>query len=182
MQLNHRTFVSLAAAGLCASTLMTPVTSTQAPELGQGWMAEFTLTTRQILQLAEATPEDKFAWRPAPGVRSVSEVYVHLAMANLLLLERAGAKSPIDRSAIPAAPEKSITTKADVIAWLKKSFDAVRVGYEMADRQKKVQLFGRETTTDSVFLRILVHNNEHMGQAVAYARMNGIKPPWSGGN
>ena len=69
-----------------------------------------------------------------------------------------------------------------MIAWLKKWFDAVRAGYETVDRQTKVTLFGRETTADGVFLRILVHNHEHMGQAIAYARMNGIKPPWSGGN
>jgi uncharacterized damage-inducible protein DinB len=182
MKLSHRTLVSIAATLLCAATLTTPGASAQAPELGQGWMPEFTLATRQILQLAEATPDDQFAWRPAPGVRSISEVYVHIAMANLLLLERSGAKLTIDRSTIPAEPEKAITTKADVIAWLKKSFDAVRTGYEAADRQAKVKLFGRETTVDGVFLRILVHNHEHMGQAIAYARMNGVKPPWSGGN
>ena len=182
MKLSHRTFVAIAGTMLCAATLTTPVVSAQAPELGQGWMAEFTLASRQILQLAEATPEDKFAWRPAPGVRSISEVYVHIAMANLLLLERSGATSTVDRATIPATPETAITKKADVIAWLKKSFEAVRAGYESVDRQTKVKLFGRETTADGVFLRILVHNHEHMGQSIAYARMNGITPPWSGGN
>jgi uncharacterized damage-inducible protein DinB len=181
MKLYCRMLIPIIGSLLCAAVVTARV-SAQAPELGQGWLPEFTLSSRQILQLAEATPEDKFGWRPAPGVRSISEVYVHIAMANLLLLERSGAKSSFDRSTIPATPEKSITTKADVIAWLKKSFDAVRAGYESADRQKKVQLFGRDTTTDGVFLRILVHNHEHMGQAIAYARMNGITPPWSGGN
>ena len=182
MTINRPTCVSIAASLICAATLTPFVGNAQAPELGRGWAEEFNLAARQILQLAEATPEDKFAWRPAPGVRSISEVYVHLAIGNFMLLERSGAKLSIDKTAIPAAPEKSITAKADVIAWLQKSFDAVRAGYGAADRQKKVQLFGRETTVDGVFLRILVHNHEHMGQAIAYARMNGVKPPWSGGN
>ena len=181
MKLYNRVLVSTIGL-LLSGALTAPVASAQAPELGQGWVQEFSLAARQILQLAEATPEDKFAWRPAPGVRSISEVYVHVAIGNFMLLERSGATLPIDKSTIPAAPEKAITTKADVIAWLKKSFDAVRTGYQAADRDAKIKLFGRETTVDGVFLRILVHNHEHMGQAIAYARMNGVKPPWSGGN
>ena len=49
------------------------------PELGQGWLPEFTFTSRQLMELAEATPAEKFGWRPGPGVRSISEVYMHLA-------------------------------------------------------------------------------------------------------
>jgi uncharacterized damage-inducible protein DinB len=150
------------------------------PELGQGWLPEFTLTSRQLLQLADATPEEKFGWRPAPGVRSTSEVYIHLAIGNYLLLERAGVKPPIDlASAVPKDPEKNITKKADVIRWLRNSLEAVSKGYQSADRQKKVQFFGKDAVADGVFIRILVHNNEHMGQSIAYARMNGIAPPWS---
>ena len=151
----------------------------QAPELGQGWLPEFTLTTRQLLQLAEATPEAKFGWRPAPGVRSISEVYIHIAIGNYILLERAGVTLPIDMKTIPKDPEKSITKQADVIQWLRNSLDAVSKGYQTADRQKKVQFFGKDAVADGVFLRILAHNNEHMGQSIAYARMNGIAPPWS---
>ena len=146
------------------------------PELGQGWMPEFTLTSRQLLQLAQATPAEKFGWRPAPGVRSVSEVYMPLALGNFWLLQQAGVTTA-EATKLPA--EKSVTAKADVIQWLKKSLDAVRSGYESANRQKKVQFFGKETTSEGVFLRILLHDNEHMGQSIAYARMNGIVPPWS---
>ena len=151
----------------------------QAPELGQGWLPEFTLTARQLLQLAEATPEDKFAWRPAPGVRSISEVYIHLAIGNYALLERAGVTLPIDMKTVPKDPEKTITKKAEVIQWLRNSLDAVSKGYQSADRQKQVKLFGRDAVSDGVFLRIFAHNNEHMGQSIAYARMNGVVPPWS---
>ena len=97
-------------------------------------------------------------------------------MANFYLLEQAGVK-PADAVRLPT--ETSVTAKADVIEWLKRSLDAVRKGYEGADRQKQVQLFGKETTSELVFLRILLHNSEHMGQSIAYARMNGVVPPWS---
>jgi uncharacterized damage-inducible protein DinB len=158
---------------------MPAAAQTPPPELGQGWIPELTLTSRQLLQLAEATPAEKFAWRPAPGVRSISEVYMHLAAGNFWLLEHAGVTPPADASKMPNDPEKSVTKKADVIQWLGSSLDAVRKGYEGADRQKKVQFFGKETTSEQVFLRILIHNNEHMGQSIADARMNGVVPPWS---
>jgi uncharacterized damage-inducible protein DinB len=166
---------------LCGLMLVWASTAAQSPppELGQGWLPEFTATTRQLLQLAEVTPEGKFTWRPASGVRSISEVYMHIALGNFWLLEQAGAKSSVDVSKLPKDAETSITKKAEVTQWLRTSLDAVSKAYQTADRQKKVQFFGKEATADGVFLRILVHNNEHMGQSIAYARMNGIVPPWS---
>ena len=149
------------------------------PGVGEGWPGEFDHASRQLLQLAEAMPADTFVWRPAPGVRSIAEVYVHIAIANQFLLEQAGAKPSVDLTKLGKNPEKGITDKAAVIEFLTQSFDAVRSGYRSTDRQKKVQLFKKDVTADDVFLRILVHNNEHMGQAIAYARMNGIVPPWS---
>jgi uncharacterized damage-inducible protein DinB len=171
-------FVALGIGLVCGVTgFPHPALAQEAPpELGQGWMAEFALTSRQLLQLAEATPAEKYGWRPGPGVRSVSEVYMHLALGNFWLLQQAGVTTP-EAAKLPA--EKAITAKADVIQWLKRSLEAVRKGYETADRQKKVQFFGKETTSDGVFLRILIHDNEHMGQSIAYARMNAIVPPWS---
>ncbi len=148
------------------------------PELGQGWVPEFTLTSRQLVQLAEATPPEKYGWRPGPGVRSISEVYMHIAIGNFWLLGQAGVPSP-ELTKLPKDPEKSVTAKADVIKWLKASQEAVSKGYQGADRQKQVQFFGKTASADGVFLRILAHNSEHMGQSIAYARMNGIVPPWS---
>ncbi|HEX8984491.1 MAG TPA: DinB family protein [Bryobacteraceae bacterium] len=151
----------------------------QAPEPGQGWLAEFNHAARQLVALAEATPEPKFSWRPGPGVRSVSEVYIHIAQTNYWLLAQAGVKEDVRAAKLPRDAEKSVTAKADVIRSLKSSLDAVRAAYPAADLRKKVQLFGKDTTADAVFLRLLVHNHEHMGQSVAYARMCGVVPPWS---
>jgi uncharacterized damage-inducible protein DinB len=80
--------------------------------------------------------------------------------------------------------EKTVTAKAEVVSWLKRSLEAVktaRAGVKPADLRRKVTVEGRDATVDGMYLRIIVHANEHMGQLVAYARMNGIVPPWSEG-
>jgi uncharacterized damage-inducible protein DinB len=80
--------------------------------------------------------------------------------------------------------EKSVTAKAEVISWLKRSLDAVKQAHlaETAkDLQRKVHIHDRDATVDGMYLRIIVHANEHMGQLIAYARMSGVVPPWSNG-
>ena len=150
--------------------------------LWQGYDGEWVHVSRQLVALAEAIPAEKFAWRPAPGVRSTSEVFMHIAIANFGLLNRTGPKMPDDLK--PADMEKAVTSKPEVISWLKRSLDAVktaRVGLAAADFQRKVKVMNRDATVEGMYLRIIVHANEHMGQLVAYARMNGIAPPWSEG-
>jgi uncharacterized damage-inducible protein DinB len=145
----------------------------------QGYDGEWKHVSQQLIALAEATPADKFAWRPAPGVRSASEVYMHLAMANFYLLSVTGPKMPAD---LKEDAEKTVTSKAEVIAWLKRSLDAVKeahVAVKPKDLERKVHIMDRDATVDGMYLRIIVHANEHMGQLVAYARMTGVVPPWS---
>src|SRR5262249_22654473 len=132
------------------------------PGMGKGWMGEFDHASRQLNALADAIPAEKFSWRPAPGVRSVSEVYMHIAVGNYFLLGQAGARVPADIK-ISQDTEKSVTAKADVIKWLKDSQELVRQTYPKLDRQKTVKFFdGENTTSDGVMLRLLVHNHEHM--------------------
>jgi uncharacterized damage-inducible protein DinB len=159
--------------------LSRPAAAQVPPGVGEGWLGEFDHASRQLLQLAEATPAEKFSWRPAAGVRSIGEVYMHIAIANQFLLSQAGSTPTVDLSKLGKEPEKSITEKAGIIKFLKESADAVRTAYQSADREKKVQLFKKDVTAGDVFTRILVHNHEHMGQAIAYARMNGVVPPWT---
>ena len=153
----------------------------QAPPQGiwQGYDGEWHHVSSQLLALAEAVPEEKFAWRPAPGVRSTSEVLMHIALANFYLLSVTGPKMPAD---MKEGMERSATSKADVINWLKRSLDAVKSAHLAVtpkDLERKVHIADRDATVDGMYLRIIVHANEHMGQLVAYARMNGIAPPWS---
>ncbi len=159
--------------------LFTQVMQGQAPELGLGWVPEFNLAARQLVALAESIPPEKFSWRPGPGVRSTSEVFMHVAVGNYYLLDQAGAKIPDDTPPIPTDLEKKVKNKAEVIAWLKRSTSAVRQAYPATNRSKTVKFLGKDTTSEFVFLRILVHSHEHMGQSIAYARMIGIRPPWS---
>ena len=152
----------------------------KAPEgLWQGYDGEWTHVSQQLIALAEATPAEKFSWRPAPGVRSTSEVYMHIAIANFGLLSFTGPKMPAE---IKEDTEKTVTSKAEVIDWLKRSLEAVRNAHAAAtpkDLERKVKTFAGEATVGDVYLRIIVHANEHMGQLVAYARMTGVVPPWT---
>ena len=148
--------------------------------LWQGYDGEWRHVSHQLIALAEATPEEKFAWRPAPGIRSTSEVYMHIAIANFGLLAITGPKVPDD---LKEGMEKSVTSKAQVIDWLKRSLEAVKQAHSAEapkDFARKVRVNGRDATVDGMYLRIIVHANEHMGQLVAYARMTGVAPPWSG--
>jgi len=163
------------------SLLSPPKLSAQDPldGLWQGYGGEWRHVSNQLVALAEATPADKFAWRPAPGVRSTSEVYMHIVMANFYLLSVTGPKMPPD---LKMNVEKTITSKPEVIAWLKRSLEAVKQAHLTADPKdmsRKVKVSGRDATVEGMYLRIIVHDNEHMGQLIAYARMNGIVPPWS---
>jgi uncharacterized damage-inducible protein DinB len=161
---------------LSASTIFAQT----APEgIWQGYDGEWKHVTQQLVALAEATPAEKFTWRPAPGVRSTSEVYMHIVFANYYLLSVTGPKMPAD---LKEGMDKSVTAKADVISWLKRSLDAVKDAHLAAkptDLERKVHIADRDATVDGIYLRIVIHANEHMGQLIAYARMTGVVPPWS---
>lgn len=147
--------------------------------LWQGYDGEWGHVSRQLIALAEATPAEKFSWRPAAGVRSVSEVYMHIAMANFWLLSITGPKLP---AGMKEDMEKTVTAKAEVVDWLKRSLEAVKTAHlavTPADLKRKVKVENRDATVDGMFLRIIVHANEHMGQLIAYARMSGVVPPWA---
>jgi uncharacterized damage-inducible protein DinB len=104
---------------------------------------------------------------------------MHIVTANFYLLSVTGPKMPAD---LKQGMEKTVTSKAEVISWLKRSLDAVKEAHlaeKPADLTRKVHIADRDATVDGMYLRILVHANEHMGQLVAYARMTGVVPPWS---
>jgi uncharacterized damage-inducible protein DinB len=148
----------------------------------QGYDGEWLHVSRQLVALADAIPAEKYAWRPGPGVRSTSEVFMHIAIANFGLLHITGPALPAGIGADDM--EKSVTAKADVINWLKRSLDAVKTAHasiKPADLHRKVKVNGRDADVDGMYLRIIVHANEHMGQLIAYARMSGVVPPWSEG-
>jgi uncharacterized damage-inducible protein DinB len=132
----------------------------------------------KLIQLAEAVPAEKYSWRPGTGIRSISEVFAHVAGSNYFLLTFLGKPAPTD---LPADMEK-IADKARVVAELKKSIEHLRAAAKTmneAELEKAVKLFGNNTTQRGVYGTILNHLHEHLGQSIAYARINGVAPPWS---
>lgn len=131
------------------------------PGLGGRYLGELEHTGRQVLQLAEAMPEEKYSWRPAPGVMSVAEVFTHV------YAEMAG----------------KARSKAEILDRLKRSLAEVKMRYEATsskEMHRPVKFLGSvDSKVENVYLRILAHVSEHMGQSIAYARMNGVVPPWS---
>ena len=170
----------LAVALLLACFTAPLVRAQKMPEgIWEGYDGEWQHVSQQLIALAEATPPEKFSWRPAPGVRSTSEVYMHIAMANFWLLSVTGPKVPPD---LKEGMEKSVTSKPEVIRWLKRSLEAVKQAHlaeTPQDLARKVHIEDRDATVDGIYLRIIIHDNEHMGQLIAYARMTGVVPPWS---
>lgn len=134
----------------------------------------------KLVALAEATPAEKFGWRPAEGVRSVGEVYAHVAGGNYFLPTFWGSKVPDGIN--PRGFEKEGGDKAKTIATLKKSFDYLKQQIQAlppTDLDRKIKMFGRDATVRDTVMTLASHGHEHLGQAIAYARSNGIAPPWS---
>jgi uncharacterized damage-inducible protein DinB len=132
---------------------------------------------KKILSLAMAMPAAKYAWRPARGVRSVSEVYMHIAGGNYTLVSFVGDRSMADTRSLERVAEKP-----RVLDELRRSFDYLRdaiVNTSDADLDKPIRMFGNDGTERAAFMMALNHLHEHLGQSVAYARMNGVVPPWS---
>jgi uncharacterized damage-inducible protein DinB len=143
-------------------------------------LAEVMIQEDKFVRLAEAIPADKYTWRPAEGVRSFAEVFLHVAIANYNLYKNVGVPAPAGID--PKNFDKSTTDKAKVISILKDSFAHAKkaiTNMPDADLQKSLDWFGGKNTERGVLLFIVRHAAEHLGQAIAYARMNGIVPPWT---
>jgi uncharacterized damage-inducible protein DinB len=140
----------------------------------------------KVMALARAVPEEKYSWRPAPGVRSFGEVFLHIAHGNHLILTIA-AKQPAgdDLKKLIAETEnsqKQPADKAHILQSLTESFAAARKAIEplrSGGLSHDADFFGTHTTRRGVYVFLDTHMAEHLGQAIAYARMNGIVPPWS---
>ncbi len=141
---------------------------------------------KQITDLLGAVPEKKLSWSPAKGVRSIGQVYMHITMANFMLPKFAGIEPPADVK-LPEFKdmmtwEASFKKKSDIASMMEKSFTHLKDGISKmsdADLEKPVTFFGQETNVRGMLLTAFAHHHEHLGQSVAYARMNGIVPPWT---
>ena len=133
----------------------------------------------QVIQLAEAFSEDQYDWRPSEGVNSVGEALLHVAGGNYFLAMNMGFPPPED---VDMMALNKITGKENIIAALKKS---------NAFALEKIMMVGNDDLNTEVdfgfaklnklggLLAMMEHNGEHKGQLIAYARSNGVVPPWS---
>ena len=173
-----RTVLWLLVAALCSTSLARAETAAPTSGFRAEFLGYLEGTEKKLFDLAGAFPAEKYSWRPAEGIRSVGESLMHIAAANYFFAGAVGASVP--EGLKPQELEKSVTEKQDVIEALKKSLAHVRqaaLNVSDEDGDKAVKLFGRDSTYRAVFLVMLGHISEHLGQSIAYARMNGVVPP-----
>jgi uncharacterized damage-inducible protein DinB len=135
---------------------------------------------QKFVALATAVPADKYNWRPAEGVRSIGEVFLHISAANYNIPNLMGTALPAGFD--PKTFEKSTTDKAQIIDALNKSFASAHAAIEAmtnADFNKPLPKLGPDANYGDVIYILVTHAHEHLGQSIAYARMNGVVPPWT---
>lgn len=135
---------------------------------------------KKFVDLATAIPQEKYTWRPAEGVRSISEVFLHIAGANYGFPQLLG--TPVPANIDLKNLQKSTTDKAQIIDILNKSFDNAHAAIEKmtnADFNKALPKLGPDANEGDVIYLMVTHCHEHLGQSIAYARINGIVPPWT---
>ncbi len=146
-------------------------------------LARVDTLAEKYVGLAETVPQDAYEWRPAEGVRSVSEVFLHVAGANFGLTRFFGTPPPegMDLRGL----QSSTTDRDEIVAKLRDSFAHLRgavAKLSEAEAGGAQKMFGRDTTTEGAVWTALEHLSEHLGQSIAYARTNDVTPPWSGGD
>lgn len=170
------------------------------PERISGFRGEFLweweIAGRQLLQLANAFQAGDYEWRPGPAARGVSEVIVHVACGTFMLLELLGTTAPADL--YPELPEQSterlwafvrkndelergLREKDKVVPLLSRALASASETITRtsdADLERSLSFFGERTTIRRVYLRLLAHTHEHMGQLIAYTRVRGMPAPW----
>ena len=156
--------------------LITKTSFAEQPVFVKEFLGQVDFVKGRLMQLAEAMPEDKFSWTPGEGVRSVGEVYAHAAEANYYMLSLAKGEKPEMNSS------ESKSDKKSVMAMMEKSFEVVKEAagnFTEEDLNKEIEAFGMKFTVRNFMVTMIAHLHEHLGQSIAYARMNGVAPPWS---
>ncbi len=138
------------------------------------------LAEGQLTQLVEAIPQEKFAWRPDEGARSMAQAFLHAAWGNYLILKTLGGQPPegVDVQNL----ENSTTDKRQIVEVLKKSFEAMNMyvaGIPEGEYGTQVDFFGMKLTKLDMIFSAATHQWESLGQAIAYSRTNHIAPPWT---
>ncbi len=144
------------------------------------FLEEVSYYEQRFQRLAEAIPADKYTWHPGEGVRSIGEVYSHIAAANYGIARALGTPPPAGIE--PKTVMAGANDKAKTVQALKDSFAHFRsaiLAIKDSDLDNAQKMFGRQTTVRGAFIMITGHYGEHLGQSIAYARQIGVVPPWT---
>jgi uncharacterized damage-inducible protein DinB len=144
-------------------------------------LVDLQVMQKKYMELAKSIPAEKYTWRPEAGVRSVSELFLHVAAANYNIPTMMTGTSPSSEFHKDGY-EKSTTDKEKIVEQLNKSFEyAIAAVQKMsnADFAKAEKKLGPDANDGDVIYILVTHNHEHLGQSIAYARMNGVTPPWT---
>jgi uncharacterized damage-inducible protein DinB len=135
---------------------------------------------KKFVDLANALPADKLTWRPSADSRSFAELFLHVAGERYGIMSLMGAEKPAGFDG--KTFEKSTTDRAQLVAELNKSWDFTQKainGMTNGDFAKLLPKLGPQANAGDVVYILVADAHEHLGQAVAYARVNGIVPPWT---
>ena len=143
---------------------------------------------KKLVSLAREMPQDKYEWRPGTDVRSVSEVFLHVAGENYGIpasvgvpVDPATGLKATDFAAVTKFEQQKLSREAMVQAIDKSYAYLLEAMNDTPDAtlDEKVTFFGQQMTRRAVWVATVNHMHEHLGQAIAYARSNGVVPPWS---
>jgi len=183
-----KTLRSLRIAAVFLTTLAGRAAAQQPPVFVADLLDDVHQVEDKLVALAQAMPADMYDWRPADGIRSVGEVFKHVASDNYLLTIPLGVAAPedtgirIESYPTTVAFEKRTMTKEQTITELKRSFanlESAMTKMDDARADGSVAVFGMTMTQRRLMVMTTTHLHEHLGQSIAYARSNGVVPPWS---
>ncbi|HXR16872.1 MAG TPA: DinB family protein [Terriglobales bacterium] len=143
-------------------------------------LADLQVVEKKFVDLANALPADKFTWRPTADSRSFAEVFLHVAGERYGILGLMGATPPAGFD--PKTYEKSTTNRGQIVEQLDKSWEFTQKainGMTNADFAKLLPKLGPQANAGDVIYILVADAHEHLGQVVAYARENGVVPPWT---
>jgi uncharacterized damage-inducible protein DinB len=152
------------------------------PNFLEEFEGQFGASASKLVALAEAMPASAYGWSPSEGVASVGRVYMHIARYNYMYPDQnLGLDTPVGQVEY-SRWEDEVTDKAEIVAILTASMEYVRevaAGMAAGQLDDETMLYGRNVGEWAVLLQLVTHMNEHLGQSIAYARMNDVVPPWS---
>lgn len=159
-----------------SALFFTTVSFAEQPVFVKEFLGQIDFVKSRLMQLAEAMPEDKYSWTPGEGVRTVGEVYVHAAESNYYML------SLMKGEKFDMSSSESKSDKKTALSLMEKSFSDLKEStaqFTDEDLNKEIEAFGMKFSVRNFMVTVIGHLHEHLGQSIAYARMNGVTPPWS---